>query len=104
MLFGGSQDALKADKDNVVELMGANALGSPPHVFLLEAADPFADGGFNFPLGFHGDLEIVRSPALEPRIRFAEGSVLSLLVSKYQQASIAKRKTIPLIFMISVGQ
>ena len=29
----------------------------PAHVFLLKAANPVADGGFHFRLGFHGDLK-----------------------------------------------
>jgi hypothetical protein len=56
VLFGGSQDALKADKDNVVDQVGANVLGTPAHVFLPKATDPFGDGRFDFSLRFHGDI------------------------------------------------
>jgi hypothetical protein len=34
--------------------MGVDVLGPPAHVILLEAADSFADGGFDLSLGSHG--------------------------------------------------
>ena len=55
MLFGGSQYALKADHEEIAEQMGANVLRSPAHVVLLEAANTFTNGGFDFSLGFHGN-------------------------------------------------
>jgi hypothetical protein len=56
MLFGRSQDALKADHEEIAEQVRADVLGSPAHVFLLEAVDPFADGGLDLSLCFHGAL------------------------------------------------
>src|SRR6266851_1989662 len=45
--------------------MGVNVLGPSSHVILFEATDPFADGGFDFSLCFHGGLE--RVPILGQR-------------------------------------
>jgi hypothetical protein len=56
VLFGGSEYAMKANKDNVVDQVGANVLGTPAHVFLTKATDPFGDGRFDFSLRFHGDI------------------------------------------------
>ena len=61
LLFGRGQDALEADHEQIADQVGVDVLGSPAHVFLLEAADPFADGGFDFSLRFHSDLERVLS-------------------------------------------
>jgi hypothetical protein len=61
LLFGGSQDALEADHEEVDDRVGVDVLGPPAHVLLLEARDPLADGGLDLPLRFHGDLE--RAPA-----------------------------------------
>ena len=47
---------LEADHEQIADQMGVNILGAPAHVFLFEAADPFADGGFDFSLCFHGGL------------------------------------------------
>jgi hypothetical protein len=80
VLFCGSQDPLEAGKDNIVDQVGADLLWPPAHVFLLKAADPFADGSFDFPLCSHGNLEIVPSPVLKPRIRFAKESVLAQII------------------------
>src|SRR5207244_8005358 len=38
---------------------GADVLGPPAHVFLLEARHPVADGGLDFALGFHAAIEWV---------------------------------------------
>jgi hypothetical protein len=51
-LFGRGQDALEADHQEVAEQVGADVLGPPAHVFLFEAAHPFADGGFDLPCVF----------------------------------------------------
>ena len=56
MLFGRGQHALKADHEEIAEQVGVNVLGSPAHVVLLEATDSFANGGFDFSLGLHGNL------------------------------------------------
>src|SRR5208337_2391209 len=61
MLLGGSQDALEADHEKVVDQVYADVLGPAPHEFLLEAAHPLADSGFDFSLRFHGDLQRVPS-------------------------------------------
>jgi hypothetical protein len=63
MLFGGGQDALEADHEEIIDQVRADVFGSPAHVFLLEATDPLADGGFDFPLRFHGALACLPFPA-----------------------------------------
>ena len=63
MLLGRGQDALQADHEEIIDQVGANVLGPASHIFLLEARDPFADGGFDFALGFHVDLEGDPRPA-----------------------------------------
>ena len=50
LLLGGSQDALKAHDEQIADQVGVDVFGSPAHVFLLEATDPVADGGFDFSL------------------------------------------------------
>ena len=62
LLFGRGQDALEADHEKVADQVGVNVLGPPAHVFLFKARHPFADGGFDFSLCFHGDLERVPTP------------------------------------------
>jgi hypothetical protein len=49
--------------------VGVNILGAAPHVFLLEVADPFAYGGFDFALCLHNDLAWtqVQQPQSEPQ-------------------------------------
>ena len=56
VLFGGCQNALEPDNEEISDQVSVNVLGSPPHVFLLKATDPFADSGLNFSLGFHGNI------------------------------------------------
>jgi hypothetical protein len=71
LLFGRGQDALEADHEKVIDQVGVDVLGPAAHVFLFKATDPFADGGFDFPLGFHGDLKRVPSPGRCPHGRRA---------------------------------
>jgi hypothetical protein len=58
MLLGGGQDALKTHDDEITEKVGANILRTPAHVILLEAADPFANGRFDFSVCFHGNFSL----------------------------------------------
>ena len=53
MLLGSRQNALQADHEEVAEQVGANVLGPPAHVVLLETRDPRTDGGFDLSDGFH---------------------------------------------------
>ena len=53
LLFGRGEDAFQADHEQVADQVGVDVLGSPAHVFLLETADPFADGRLDFSLRFH---------------------------------------------------
>ena len=53
VLLGGGQYAGETDNEQIADEIGVNVLGSAAHVFLLEAADPFADAGFDFSLRFH---------------------------------------------------
>lgn len=55
VLFGGGQDTLEADHEEAADQVGADVFGTAAHVFLLEAAHSFADGGFDLALGFHRD-------------------------------------------------
>src|SRR5205814_1594757 len=57
LLLGSGQDALKAHYEQIADQVGVNIFGPPAHVFLLEASHPVADGGLNFALGFHADIE-----------------------------------------------
>ena len=45
-----------SNSEEIADEMGVNALGSPSHIVLFEAADPFADSGFDFAERFHSDL------------------------------------------------
>jgi hypothetical protein len=56
VLFGRGQHALEADHQQVADQVGMDVLGPPAHIVLFEAADPFADCGFDFSLGFHNNL------------------------------------------------
>ena len=40
----------KKDQQQIAEEMRVNAFGAAPHVILLEATDPIANGGFDFAL------------------------------------------------------
>ena len=66
LLFGRGQNALEADHEEIADQVGVNVLGPAAHVFLLEAADPFADGGFDFSLRFHGDRRKVPMRSRRP--------------------------------------
>src|SRR6266849_8027391 len=67
VLFGRRQNALEADNEQIGDQVSVNVLGSPTHVFLLKATDPFADSGFDFSLGFHGNVARSLSPCSERR-------------------------------------
>ena len=54
LLLGGRQQTLEPDDDEIAEKVGVNVLGASASVFLLKATDPFADGGLDLSLGFHG--------------------------------------------------
>ena len=54
VLFGGGQNALKADHEEITEQVGVNALGTPAHVVLLKATDSFTNSGFEFSPCSHG--------------------------------------------------
>lgn len=53
VLFGGGQHATQSNEEHVAKQVGLNILRATAHVFLLEARDPLADGGFDFSLRFH---------------------------------------------------
>ena len=70
MLFGRGQDALEADHEKIIDQVCVDVFGPPAHVLLLEATDPFTDGGFDFPLRFHGDLgRVFQFPVESPHGR-----------------------------------
>jgi hypothetical protein len=48
VLFGRSQNALKADHEEIAEQVGVNILGAAAHIVLLEARDSLTNGGFGF--------------------------------------------------------
>jgi hypothetical protein len=48
VLFSGSQNALKADHEEITEQVGMNVLGTPAHVVLLKVTNSFTNGGFEF--------------------------------------------------------
>ena len=50
VLFGGGQNAMEPDHDQVVEQVRADVLGSAAHVFLFEAAHALADGSLDLAL------------------------------------------------------
>ena len=52
MLFGGGQNALKPDHDQIIDQVCADILRSAAHVFQLEANHALADGGFDLTLRF----------------------------------------------------
>jgi hypothetical protein len=54
VLLGRGQDPLKADDEEIAEQVGVDVLGATAHVILLEAADSFANAGFDLSLGSHG--------------------------------------------------
>src|SRR5580693_10732832 len=53
LLFGGSQQTLQADNDEIAVQIGVNILGATASVLLFKASDPLTDGGLDFSLGFH---------------------------------------------------
>ena len=53
MLFGGGEDTLEADDDEIVDEVGVDVLGAAAHVLLFEAAHAFGDGALDFALGHH---------------------------------------------------
>ncbi len=55
VLFGGGQNAPKADHEKITEQVRVNFLGSPAHVFLLEATNSFTNSGFEFAQCSHFD-------------------------------------------------
>src|SRR5436190_1573967 len=57
LAVGRGQHALEADNEQIAKQVGVNVLGPTAHVFLLEAGHPFADGGLDFSLAFHGEFE-----------------------------------------------
>ena len=57
MLFGRSQNTLKAHHEQITEQVGMNVLRAAAHVILLKATDSFADCGFKFTLRLHVDSE-----------------------------------------------
>jgi hypothetical protein len=59
VLFRCRQDTLKTDHEKRVNQIGVNILRSPTHVFLLKAADPLANGCFDFSLGFYSQFQTV---------------------------------------------
>ena len=59
VLLGCGQNALKTHDEEIAEQVGANILGSPAHVILLETADSFTNGGFDLSVGFHGNFRRV---------------------------------------------
>ena len=50
----GVKTPLKPNDEEIADQVGINVLGTTAHVILLEAADPFTNGGFDLALGFHG--------------------------------------------------
>ena len=66
MLFGRGQHALKADHEEIIEQVGINIFWATAHVILLEATDSFANGGFNFTLGFHNTPRSISAQANTP--------------------------------------
>ena len=61
MLFGRSQNALKADHEEITEQVGVDVLGSPAHVLLLKATNSFTNGRFDFSLGSHQSTNLRRA-------------------------------------------
>src|SRR5213075_1219717 len=53
MLFGGGENTLETDNQQIADQMRMHVLGSAAHVFLLKAAHALARGGFNFPCCLH---------------------------------------------------
>jgi hypothetical protein len=47
---------LTTHDEEIPQQVGVDVLGATPHVILLEAADPFADGSLDLSLGSHGDF------------------------------------------------
>jgi hypothetical protein len=56
LLFGGGQDALEPDGDQIADQVSVDLFRAAAHVVLFKATNPFANRGFDFPLRFHGDL------------------------------------------------
>jgi hypothetical protein len=84
LLFGRRQDALETDHEQVPDQVSVNVLGPAAHVLLLKMIDPFTNGGFDFSLGFHDDLESVDAAGRPPRLanKCCAGSVRGSRVSR----------------------
>src|SRR5947207_1141326 len=57
-------NALEPDHHEITDQVSVNILGPSAHVFLLESRDTLANGGFDFPLRFHRDLQSMSVPSL----------------------------------------
>ena len=57
MLFGGGQNASKADHEEITQQVGVNVLGAPAHVVMLKATNSFTNSGFEFSQCSHSDAK-----------------------------------------------
>ena len=62
VLFGRSQDPLKAEYAEITNKVGLNIIGAPAHVIPFKATKSFTNSGFDCSLGFQSDLRL--SPLL----------------------------------------
>src|ERR1019366_6598004 len=80
LLRGRGQNALETDEKQITDQVGMDVLRTAAHVILLELAHPLANGGFDFSLRLHAELQRVqrsdgrpnRSRANQDKLRDAE--------------------------------
>ena len=75
VLFGGGQDALEPDHDQVVDQVRVDVLGSAAHVFLFETAHALADGSLDLALRLQSDLQRGRSCQREHALGPLRGAI-----------------------------
>jgi hypothetical protein len=61
LLFGGGQDTLQADDDQIADQVSLDVFRPPAQVLLREVRNPFADCRLNLALGLHFDIISLRA-------------------------------------------
>lgn len=66
VLFGGGQDTLEPDDNEIAYEVGMDVFRTASHVVLLKTAHSVADGGFDFALSLHRSLARVSTAFRQP--------------------------------------
>src|SRR5438045_1966174 len=91
VLFRRGQDTLKTDHQQIIDQVRVNVLGPAPHVILLEAAKPLADGCFDLSLAFHANTTHSERPAAKVAVTDRDYNGISSII---QLLEFRRRNTI----------